>query len=173
MGLWAWILAQGEGDGNRADVIDGQALKDFIDNKPIIPIPFLKSNLNNLSLSLMMTLLYGQLLRIKFGVLLGVAIVALCACHYQENTLHWPSSCSLTSMFKSLSPAGSAHVSVLSLPLSQIDTPFQPSQDTKPIFYLKTCHCSIISVFIPPSFDSKCSALLLPVSLDSGQSSCG
>lgn len=41
-------------------------LKGFVDNKPIIPIPFLKSNLNNLSLSLMMILLYGQLLRIKF-----------------------------------------------------------------------------------------------------------
>lgn len=58
--------AGGEGDGNRADVIDGQALKGFIDNKPIRPIPFLKSNLNNLSLSLMMILLYGQLLPINF-----------------------------------------------------------------------------------------------------------
>lgn len=109
----------------------------------------------------------------------GTAVAAICARHYQENTFHWPPSCSLTSMFKSLSPAGSAHISFLSLSLppslTHIDTPYQPSQDTSSFFSPFTfCHRSIGSasvLFIPSRFDSKCSALLISDGLDSGQSS--
>lgn len=91
----------------------------------------------------------------------GGAIVAICAHHYQENTLRWPSSCSLTSMFKSLSPAGSAHVAFLSLSLSLSHThrhTYPALTRHQTLFLLFTfCRHSIVSdsvLFTPPYFDS-------------------
>lgn len=78
----------------------------------------------------------------------GTAVAAICARHHQ-NTFHWPSSCSLTSMFKSLSPAGSAHISFLSLSLppslTHIDTPIQPSQDTSSFFFPHLHFATVLS----------------------------